>query len=143
VTVENQGATSETFNLTTYVNATIIEKKQITLLGGNSFIVSFVWNTTDFVKGSYIIKSIADAVLDETSIGDNIFIVPVLIHVVMPGDADADGDIDIYDVTMITSIYGLKRGDPYFNPNVDWLDDGVINIYDVVATTSVYGQKGS
>jgi hypothetical protein len=141
VLVENQGDFfAETFNLTAYANATLIQTETVTLLAGSPKTVTFKWNTTDYTKGNYIISAIATQVSEETNITDNVC-VNGSIHLVLPGDSDLDGDIDIYDIVMITSIYGLKSGNPNFNPNVDWLEDGMINIYDVVIATSHYGEK--
>ncbi|MEM3699740.1 MAG: cohesin domain-containing protein [Candidatus Bathyarchaeia archaeon] len=141
VTVVNNGDQAETFNVTLYANTTGIETRQITLINGVSTTLTFTWNTIGYQKGSYTIWAYAWPVQGETEIDDNIFISPTIVHVVLPGDGDCDGDVDIYDVVMITSIYNLKSGDPYYNPNLDWDNNGVINIYDVVIATSVYGQK--
>jgi hypothetical protein len=55
--------------------------------------------------------------------------------------AEPWGSIDIYDVVMITSIYGAKSGEPNWNPELDLNPDGKIDIYDVVIVTSQYGKK--
>jgi hypothetical protein len=57
------------------------------------------------------------------------------------GDVDGDLDVDIFDVVLITSCYGKKRGDPAYNPNSDINGDGIVTIFDVVLCTSHYGQK--
>ncbi len=59
----------------------------------------------------------------------------------LTGDVDGDFDVDILDVVRITSIYGLRRGDPNFNSESDLDNDGIITIFDVVICTSHYGQK--
>ena len=140
VTVENQGTRVDTFNVTTYANATTIETKEITLPSENSTTLIYTWNTTGWAKGNYTITAYATPVLHETDTTDNTFVdgwVVVTIH----GDVDGDFDVDIYDVVKITGIYGSKRGDPQFNSNSDLDDDGEIKIYDVVMCTSHYGQK--
>ena len=55
--------------------------------------------------------------------------------------AEPWGIIDIYDVVMLTSIYGVKSGKPNWNPELDLNSDGEINIYDIVIITSNYGTE--
>jgi outer membrane protein assembly factor BamB len=71
VTAANQGDYTETFNVTAYANATTIETKEITLTIGNSTILTFTWNTTDFTKGNYTISAYAEPVPGETDTADN------------------------------------------------------------------------
>ena len=58
-----------------------------------------------------------------------------------PEDFEPDGDIDIYDVVKVTSVYGSSGGLPGWNPHLDVQPDGEINIYDVVKVTSLYGTE--
>ncbi len=54
-------------------------------------------------------------------------------------DLRRDGQIDIYDVVRVTSIYGSKEGDPNWNATKDLRRDGQIDIYDVIRVTGKYG----
>jgi len=138
----NYGIKTETFNVTVCANtAKIATFTNIALSSRNSITLTCAWNTTGFAKGNYTISAYATPVPGETHIADNTFTASQPVYVVLPGDGDCDGDIDVYDVVMITSIYGSKKGDPNYNPNLDWYEDGTINIYDVVIATSRYGQK--
>ena len=141
VTVINQGAFAETFNLTLYANTTSIETKEITLNNNASTTVTFTWNTTGFVKGNYTIRAYAHPVLGETDTADNSLVMSSVISVVMPGDANLDGVITILDVCKVTGIYGAKKGDQNYNPNVDWDNDQRITILDVTIVTGRYGQR--
>jgi parallel beta-helix repeat protein len=71
VTVENQGYTTATFNITLYVSSTAIGMKHVTILGCCSSNVTFNWNTTNFVKGNYNISAVATNVLGERNTADN------------------------------------------------------------------------
>jgi len=64
-----------------------------------------------------------------------------IVTVLSSGDVDGDGDVDIFDVVKITSIYASKFGDPRFDPDCDLDVDGAITIFDVVMCTSHYGEK--
>ena len=140
VTVENQGTRVDTFNVTTYANATTIEIKEITLPSENSTTITYMWNTTGWVKGNYTISAYATPVFSEIEVSDNTFVDGWVVVTIL-GDVDGDFDVDIYDVVKITGIYNCKCGDPQFNPNCDLDCSSDIKIYDVVRCTSHYGQK--
>lgn len=61
----------ETFSVTVYVNLATIGSQVFVLTSGNSSTLTFVWNTTGFAKGNYIVKAVADMVQGETDTSDN------------------------------------------------------------------------
>jgi len=140
VTVANQGDFTETFNVTLYVNTTVIQTRQVTLANKASITLTFTWDTNGFVKGNYTIWAYACPVQGETDIENNTWI-DGIVTVTIPGDVDGDRDVDIFDVVKITAIYTTKLGDPRFNPNSDIDNDEKITIFDVVICTSHYAQK--
>ena len=74
VTVANQGDFTETFNLTLYVNSTIIGTETITdLVCGTSETVTFPWNTKSFPRDNYMISAYATPVHGELDITNNNF----------------------------------------------------------------------
>ena len=94
-------------------------------------------------KGNYTLSVYAWPVYGETDTHDNSLAYGSIIIVTVSGDTNGDGNMDIYDIVRLTSIYGAKRGEPGFNPNCDIDGNDVINIYDVVIATSRYGYRGS
>jgi hypothetical protein len=140
VTVENHGAYDETFNLVLYTNATVIDTSSVSLAAGNSTLVIFTWNTTDYGYGRHIISAHVAPVPGETNTTDNTLTLGT-IRVSILGDIDGDFDVDILDVVTVTIIYGSRRGDPVYKPAADLNNDGVINIFDVVTCTRNYGLK--
>jgi KaiC/GvpD/RAD55 family RecA-like ATPase len=75
VTVNNEGGTTETFNVTTYANNTEIGKQTVSNLAPNTnATLIFNWNTTDISSGTYIIKAVADIVSDEEDTADNTYV---------------------------------------------------------------------
>jgi parallel beta-helix repeat protein len=141
VQAENKGNRLETVNVTVYINTTIITQTVNLTIGTTT--LNFTWNTTGFAKGTYTINAYAWPVPGETDTGDNSYAYGGVIIVTVPGDTNGDGNIDIYDIVRLTSIYGAKRGEPRFNANCDIDGNDEINIYDVVIATSRYGYKGS
>jgi hypothetical protein len=142
ITVKNKGTTPETFNVTTYYDSFTINKvTNITLGPSSQSIVTVLWSTTGLTPyQSYTLWAEASLVPNEINTTNNVLTFGA-IYVKMLGDIDGNKKIDIYDIVLITSIYGSKTGDPLWNPQVDLNPDGVINIYDVVAATSNYGYK--
>ncbi len=48
----------------------------------------------------------------------------------MPGDLDADGDIDLDDYNAFLAAYGSTVGDPAYNPSADFDGDNFIGMTD-------------
>jgi len=140
VTVENQGDSAETFNVTLYANSTEIGTQIVSgLPNGMSTVLVFNWDTTGFAYGNYTLSAYAWPVPGETDLADNTFIDDWVI-VTIPGDVDGNFRVEIFDVVGITSRYMTRKGDPRYSPNADLDGDGDIDIFDVVGCTSHYGQ---
>ncbi len=143
LTLQNQGDYTETFNVTAYANTTSIATQTVTLTSGNSATITFVWNTSGFVKGNYTISAYAWPLRDETDVSDN-NCTGGWILVTIPGDVDGNFEVDIYDVTAICVCYDSKLGpprDPLYYPICDLDGNGIIDIYDVTTACITYGQK--
>lgn len=68
VTVQNQGAAAETFNVTTFYGDTPIQTKTvITLASKTSAIIPFTWDTTYVTPNTYTIKAQAQILPGETN----------------------------------------------------------------------------
>jgi len=153
VTVENQGDTTETVHITLYAdqNATIIGDEYSIgnqtiygLANETSTTITFRWNTTGFTYGSYTISAVADTVLGETDTADNT-LTGGIVYVGIPGDINADGNVDIKDVYAVgrasgTSLEGPNPLGRSYNPNYDINDDGKIDLKDCYITCKNYGR---
>jgi PKD repeat protein len=75
ITVLNEGTMTETFNVSTYANSTVIGTLTVANLSRNNQ-ENFVlfWNTTNINHGNYTIKAVASAVLRETDTADNTYV---------------------------------------------------------------------
>ena len=140
VTIANQGDFTETFNVTIYANATAIERKEITLSSGASTTLTFIWHTSGFAYGNYTIWAYAEPIPGETDLDDNT-LTDGIVTVTIPGDVDADFDVDLYDAVKLLVRYGAKKGNQAYDPNCDIDGDGDIDLYDAVILCNHYGQK--
>jgi hypothetical protein len=143
VTTANVESYTESFNVTTYINATAIGTQTLTLTNGTFTTIVFTWNTADLAYGNYTISAYVWAILGEPKTTNNTATASAQIEVTILGDVNGDHVVNILDVAKIASIYGLRQGDPNFNPNCDLDGDGQITILDLVTCTSHYGQKWS
>jgi outer membrane protein assembly factor BamB len=142
VAVQNQGYFTEKITVNIYANTTNINTiTNITLASGKFTSITFMWNTSGFVKGKYTIKAYAWPVPGETYTADNMLVFGTVI-VTIPGDVvEPYFEVDIYDVTAICICYDSKIGQRLYNPNCDLDGNGIIDIYDVTAACISYGQK--
>lgn len=140
VTVENQGVTVETFNVTAYANATAIGSQQITMDPAEVRVLNFLWDTSGFAKGNYSLTAQADVLLGETDIDDNVFNYG-WVFVTLAGDVDGDRDVDIYDIVRMAGVYGVSLPNFRYDPNSDMDNDGDIDIYDIVIAAGNYGKS--
>jgi parallel beta-helix repeat protein len=75
VTIIDQGHFAETFNLSLYANATLIDTIMNALVtSSGSVTLTFAWNTTVSDLGDYIISAYAYPVIGEAYIADNSFV---------------------------------------------------------------------
>jgi hypothetical protein len=58
-----------------------------------------------------------------------------------PGDIDEDGDVDIYDITIMTGVYGTEEGEAKYDPRCDLDANKRINILDIVIAADNYGKR--
>jgi hypothetical protein len=137
VTAENQGDYPENFNVTIYYNLTIIEIQ--TVDSGNSTTLMFNWNTTGIPLGNYTLTAVASQVPGETEIEDNaLTFYPIQISIA--GDINADGTVNIVDISKAAVAFQTNPGDPSWNSNADVNEDTVINIIDISKIAIEYGK---
>jgi len=140
VTAVNEGAFTESFNVTVHANTTIINAlSDITLPGGNSTTIKFTWNTTGVLKGNYIISANATMVPDEANTADNSYHNGI-VKVTIPGDIDGDGYVGSSDFSVLAGAYGSSIGDPAYMLEADIDSDGYVGSADFSILAGNYGK---
>lgn len=109
VTVENLGDCPETFNLLIYHNATLFWRKTIVdLPPSEDTTITLNWNWIWAQPGSNTISGYVQPVTCETDTINNT-LVDGVVMVVLCGDSNGDGDVDIVDVVCLVD-YLFRSG---------------------------------
>lgn len=61
--------------------------------------------------------------------------------IVLNGDVNEDGVVDIEDLVAVALYWGKKRGDSYWDPVADLNDDEVVNIRDLIIIGLNFGRR--
>lgn len=141
VIVRNEGDMTETFDLSTYYDDTLIGTQTITDLDPDAnATVTFNWNTTNLpLYTNYTIKAYAHEVSGEISTDNNLYLAgPVIIS--MFGDTNSDKKVDILDVAEAAKAFGSYIGHRRWNPNGDLNNDGIVSIIDIVLIAMNFGR---
>jgi hypothetical protein len=145
VTVENQGESSQTFNVILYLNSTVICTKQATNLPPNSnFTFTYTWTASGFSVGNYTLNATADHVQGEWDYNDNTLAAST-VAIAIPGDIAGpngwpDGQVDIRDVSTTAQRFGSNLGQTKYLAECDFNNDGKIDIRDVGIAARNFGQ---
>jgi hypothetical protein len=141
VKVDNQGESTETFDVTLYADTASVKTQAITLTGRASANITFTWNTTGWAIGNYTISVVSDTIPNETDTEDNTD-TDGIVRVGIPGDVDpADGYVGIDDIFAIASHFGQEPGHPSWNPIYDIANDNYVGIDDIFTAASHFGQE--
>ncbi len=145
VTVMNQGEVAENFTVTLYYNATagfVIGAQNLTnVLPGEARMLVFGWNTTGVMCNSdYVITATVSIMPGETDIADNTLSCTPPVRILLLGDINGDGKVDIKDVAIVAKAFGSYPGHYLWNPDGDFNQDGKIDIRDLVIVAKNFGR---
>jgi hypothetical protein len=135
VTVLNQGNFTENFNVSAYADMHLIGTQMLTLSSGEIANVTFAWNTADIpmspLPAECTLLAVANAVQNETSTANNNATCPVKISI--RGDINADGSVDMVDITTVAIAFERTEGDPVYAmyANADVNENAIIDIVDI------------
>jgi hypothetical protein len=62
------------------------------------------------------------------------------IFVAMPGDINADGIVDIFDIATVALAFGSTPSDPNWNSIADINNDNIVDIFDIVVVALHFGE---
>jgi hypothetical protein len=62
--------------------------------------------------------------------------------IILLGDINADGVVDIYDAILMARSFNSAYGDPNWNPSADLNHDGIVDIYDAIILAANFGKGG-
>ena len=141
IKAKNQGAYTETFNITAYYNSSTIGTTTVSNLNPQlESTVYLQWNTAGLpIYVSYVVTAEATLPTDVDPPDNTITYGTTSTKAL--GDVDGDKDIDIFDIVIIASAYGAQSGDPRWNIQADLQPNGRVDIFDVVVAASNYGKK--
>ncbi len=122
-----------------YLEPFTIHSQNITLSPGADYTFTYSWNTSYAHLGLNSISIQAQLVLDEIEASDNTFIIDAVMIVAL-GDLDANGQINIIDISIAAKAYGSVPGDHNWNPDADLNNDNIINILDLSLIAKEYGK---
>lgn len=137
--IMNYGTNTETFNVTAYVNMIPIAVQTVTLSNENSVSITFIWNTTGWTEGNYTISVYAWPVTGEMDMANNQFD-DCWVSVVIIGDINGDGKVDVKDVYKVAQAYGSSPSDSRWNPICDINNDNKIDIKDCYLVYKHFGE---
>jgi hypothetical protein len=63
-----------------------------------------------------------------------------ILLVIIPGDLNGDGTVDIYDAIILANAYNSRPGAPNWNVAADINNDGTVDIYDAILLANNYGK---
>jgi len=141
VTVEvgNYGVFGETFNVTAYLNTTVLGFQTATLSSGTKADLLFVKSSSSFLKGNYTLNASASLVSGETEIDDNT-LADGWVIITIPGDIQGDFIVDIFDAISLAAVFGCDPTSLKWNSNADLNNDNNVDIFDAIILANHFNQ---
>jgi len=142
VTAKNLGEFTETFNISTYCNTTLVGTVQvINLAPGDYYETHFTFNTSTLSPcHTYSITGKATLVPFEFNKTNNI-LVGDGVKIRLLGDVNGDGIVDLQDVFTASLAFGSTPGQPNWNPGADVVRDNKIDLRDVFIINIHFGSR--
>jgi outer membrane protein assembly factor BamB len=144
-TVENHGNVEEnvtvTINLNCFNNGTdqtVRFEINFTLLPLQNNTLGLEVNSTNMPPGLCRLLIEAQLAPDEVDASDNTYLTAIIVLALV--DIDANGEINIVDITRAALAYNSRPGDPNWNSDADINKDNIINIIDITLIAKEFGK---
>jgi outer membrane protein assembly factor BamB len=144
-TVENHGNVEENVTVTINLNCfnnetdqTASFERNLILLPLQNITLELEVNSTNMLPGLYRLLIEAQLAPDEVDASDNIYLTEIIVLALV--DIDANGEINIIDITRAALAYNSRPGDPNWNSDADINKDNVINIIDITLIAKKFGK---
>jgi len=142
VTVKNNGLSTETFNVTTHYNASVIATQTVLNLPPNDVrVLNFTWNTIGVAPSHYVITAQADLVPNEYNTTDNTITYPGMVTIKILGDVNNDNTVDNTDLIHLRLAYASLPSSGNWNPECDFNRDLIVNALDLMLQGKNYGKN--
>jgi len=60
---------------------------------------------------------------------------------VIPGDVDADGQVNVFDAIAVVNAFGSQPGDPNWDPQADFDGNGQVDVFDAITLVNNFGRS--
>jgi len=141
VTVKNNGLNTESFNITTFYNTSVISKQTVSNLTPKATTtLDFTWNTSGTNPGNYTIKAHADTLIGEYNSTDNTLSYRRSVQIKMLGDVDGDKKVDSRDLSDLRKAFGSTSTSINWNLECDFNRDKIIDVLDLTTLGKNFGK---
>jgi hypothetical protein len=140
VTVANLEDAPYDLSVSLYYDDNLVTIEYVYVQPNETLNVNFQWGTI-FVTAShnYTIRAEASLVPGETNTANNEW-VDGSVNVRIIGDANNDGEVDIYDCILGAKAFGARSSEPEYEVFCDINQDGIVDIYDMIRFAIHYGE---
>jgi hypothetical protein len=140
--IRNAGNSSETANVTAYLDHTVIGAKATPLPPETDDRVDFIIPFEPDIElyANYTLRVEVSPVPGETILGDNVYIYGYIV-IKKTGDVNCDKQINIIDIATAAKAFGTKPGDPRWDVRTDINADNQVNIIDIATIARMFGWK--
>ncbi|MEM3731342.1 MAG: PQQ-binding-like beta-propeller repeat protein [Candidatus Bathyarchaeia archaeon] len=144
-TVKNYGDTEENIKVTIYIGSPYAMDQftkfdsNITLSPKEGTNCTLYTDSLNVSPGFYSVLIETGLVPDETDYSDNVYSVGTILVLAL-ADVDANGEVNIIDISRVAFSYDSKVGDPNWNPDADINKDNIVNIIDISMVAKEFGK---